>query len=72
MSIIFALRPTYAPGCSMLAAYVPKHEGPTTTHQYVEAGPAMKEHALGRLQEPDAAIRRDKAPDSLMAFLKTL
>jgi site-specific recombinase XerD len=48
------------------------HESPTTTHQYVEADLAMKERALARLQEPDAAVRRYRAPDSLMAFLKTL
>lgn len=48
------------------------HESPTTTHQYVEADLAMKERALGKLQEPDAAVRRYKAPDSLIAFLKTL
>ena len=34
------------------------HESPTTTHQYVEADLAMKETALARLQEPDAAVRR--------------
>ncbi|MDO9067431.1 MAG: hypothetical protein Q7W05_03120 [Deltaproteobacteria bacterium] len=33
---------------------------------------AMKEQALGRLQESDAVIRRYKAPDSLVEFLKTL
>ena len=48
------------------------HESPVTTHGYVEADLAMKEQALGRLQEPDAAIRRYKAPDSLIEFLKTL
>lgn len=48
------------------------HESPTTTHQYVEADLAMKEQALGKLQEPDAAVRRYKAPDSLIEFLKTL
>jgi site-specific recombinase XerD len=48
------------------------HESPTTTHQYVEADLAMKEQALARLQEPDAAVRRYKAPDSLVEFLKTL
>ena len=48
------------------------HESPTTTHQYVEADLTMKEQALGRLQEPDAAVRRYKAPDSLVEFLKTL
>jgi site-specific recombinase XerD len=48
------------------------HESPTTTHQYVEANLEMKQRALARLQEPDAAIRHYKAPDSLMQFLKTL
>ena len=48
------------------------HESPTTTHQYVEADLAMKERALARLQEPDVAARRYRAPDSLMKFLKTL
>jgi hypothetical protein len=48
------------------------HESPTTTHHYVEADLAMKERALARLQEPDAAVRRYRAADSLMEFLKTL
>ncbi len=48
------------------------HESPTTTHQYVEADLAMKERALARLHEPDIAIRRYQAPDSLLEFLKTL
>ncbi len=48
------------------------HESPTTTHQYVEADLAMKERALARLQEPDATVRRYRASDSLMEFLKTL
>lgn len=48
------------------------HESPTTTHQYIEADLAMKERALARLQEPDTNVRRYRAPDSLMEFLKTL
>jgi site-specific recombinase XerD len=48
------------------------HESPVTTHHYVEADLAMKERALARLQEPDAAVRRYRAPDSLVEFLKTL
>lgn len=48
------------------------HESPTTTHQYVEADLTMKERALARLHEPDAKIQRYRAPDSLIAFLKTL
>lgn len=48
------------------------HESPTTTHHYVEADLAMKDRALARLQEPDMKIRRYRAPDSLLEFLKTL
>jgi site-specific recombinase XerD len=48
------------------------HESPITTHHYVEADLAMKERALARLQEPDAALRRFRASDSLVQFLKTL
>lgn len=48
------------------------HESPTTTHHYVEADLAMKDRALARLQEPDSNIRRYRAPDSLLEFLKTL
>jgi site-specific recombinase XerD len=48
------------------------HESPVTTHQYVEADLAMKERALARIHEPDARIRRYRAPDSLIDFLKTL
>ena len=48
------------------------HESPTTTHHYVEADLAMKERALARLHEPNAATRRYRAPDSLVEFLKTL
>jgi site-specific recombinase XerD len=48
------------------------HESPTTTHQYVEADLAMKQQALAKLQDPDAAVQRYRAPDSLIEFLKTL
>ena len=48
------------------------HESPTTTHQYIEADLAMKEKALARLQDPDAAGRRFRASDSLLEFLKGL
>ncbi len=48
------------------------HESPATTHQYVEADLAMKERALARLQEPEAKLRRYRAPDSLIDFLRTL
>ena len=48
------------------------HESPTTTHQYTEADLAMKEQALAKLQDPDTAARRYRAPDSLIEFLKSL
>ena len=48
------------------------HESPVTTHHYVEADLAMKERALAKLQEPEAALRRYRAPNSLVEFLKTL
>ena len=48
------------------------HESPATTHQYVEADLAMKERALARLREPEAKLRRYRAPDSLINFLRTL
>lgn len=48
------------------------HESPATTHHYVEADLAMKERALARLHEPETKIQRYRAPDSLIAFLKTL
>jgi hypothetical protein len=41
-------------------------------HAAGDRRPVVKEQALGRLLEPDAAIRRYKAPDSLLEFLKTL
>ena len=48
------------------------HESPTTTHQYVEADLSMKEKALARLQDPESPLRRFRATDSLLEFLKTL
>jgi len=48
------------------------HESTTTTHRYVEADLVMKEKALARLEAPDTAIRRFRAPDLLMRFLQTL
>ena len=42
------------------------HESPTSTHQYTQANLAMKEKALARMQEPDAAGRRFRASDSLL------
>jgi len=32
----------------------------------------MKERALARLQEPEAKLRRYRAPNSLIDFLRTL
>ena len=48
------------------------HESPTTTHMYVEANLAMKEKALGKLQEPNAQTPRYHATDALLQFLRAL
>lgn len=48
------------------------HESPTTTHHYVEANLAMKEHALAKLQDPNTTASRFRATDSLLKFLQTL
>lgn len=49
------------------------HESTTTTHRYVEANLAMKEKALGRLQEPSVDMRRyHPKDDELMKFLQAL
>ena len=48
------------------------HESPTTTHLYIEADLTMKERALAKLQEPEAKIKRYRAPDSLINFLRIL
>ena len=48
------------------------HESPTTTHMYVEAELAMKEKALGKLQEPNVQTPRYQATDALLQFLRTL
>jgi site-specific recombinase XerD len=48
------------------------HESTTTTHRYVEADLAMKDKALGRLQEPDTKMQRYRPPDALMQFLQEL
>jgi hypothetical protein len=45
---------------------------PVTTHQYVLADLAMKEHALAHLQDPTEPHRRFVASDLLLAFLKEL
>lgn len=48
------------------------HESPATTHMYIEADLAMKEKALGKLQEPDAQTPRYQAADALLQFLRAL
>lgn len=48
------------------------HESPATTQQYVEADLAMKERALARLQETETKLRRYRAPNSLINFLRAL
>jgi len=48
------------------------HEDPATTHTYVEADLAMKEAALGRLEDPAPASLRFRPSDRLLAFLEAL
>lgn len=48
------------------------HESTNTTHRYVEANLEMKEKALARLEAPDIKLKRFRASDDLMTFLRTL
>jgi site-specific recombinase XerD len=48
------------------------HEGTETTHQYIEANLALKEQALGRLEEPPSPTLRYRASDELLCFLDGL
>lgn len=48
------------------------HESPTTTHMYVEADLAMKEHALNAVAPPHLKRTRYQASDRLLHFLETL
>ena len=43
-----------------------------TIHCYVEADPTMLKRSVAKLHEPDAKIRRDRAPDVVIDFLNTL
>ncbi len=47
-------------------------ESTNTTHRYVEANLDMKEKALARLEAPDVKLKRVRASDDLMKFLRTL
>jgi len=48
------------------------HETLATTHIYVEADLAMKERALGKLQNPDTKPTRYKPSRGILAFLESL
>lgn len=48
------------------------HESPSTTHMYVEADLAMKERALGSLQQPKTGPIRYRPPDRVLQFLQGL
>ena len=48
------------------------HESTNTTHRYVEANLEMKEKALARLEAPDIKLKRFRASDDLMKFLRAL
>ena len=55
-----------------LIALLLGHESPSTTHQYVELDPQMKERCLQKLQSPRAKAARFKPGDRLLAFLESL
>lgn len=48
------------------------HEGTETAQIYLHADMAIKERALGRANPNGGTLRRYTAPDTLLAFLKTL
>jgi len=48
------------------------HESIETTHIYLEADLALKERALEKVTPVEGAVKRFKADDSLLAFLKKL
>ena len=48
------------------------HESTNTTHRYVEANLEMEEKALARLEAPDIKLKRFRASDELMKFLRSL
>jgi integrase/recombinase XerD len=48
------------------------HEDPASTQAYLHADMTIKEKALARVQPPNTAPGRYRAPDNLLAFLDTL
>jgi len=48
------------------------HESPETTQIYLHADMQIKERALARVNPPGSTPGRYTAPDSLIAYLKTL
>ncbi|PTB17055.1 hypothetical protein C9I57_30010 [Trinickia symbiotica] len=48
------------------------HEGPVTTHRYVEADLQMKDRALKALQSPSSKPLRYRPKDDLLRFLQAL
>ncbi|MBK5415393.1 tyrosine-type recombinase/integrase [Pseudomonas sp. TH31] len=48
------------------------HESPVTTHGYVEADLAMKEHALATIGPPEIKRTRYRPTDALLKFLESL
>ena len=47
-------------------------ESPVTTHGYVKADLAMKEHALATLGPPETKRTRYRPTDALLKFLESL
>jgi site-specific recombinase XerD len=48
------------------------HEGPTTTHHYLEASLAMKKQVLEKMSQPSAKRTRFRPDDDLLRFLENL
>ncbi len=48
------------------------HENPVTTHGYIEADLAMKEHALATIAPPETTRKRYHPTDTLLKFLESL
>ena len=48
------------------------HESMQTTHGYLEADLAMKEHVLEKVTPAGQPVKRFKADDTLLRFLATL
>ena len=55
-----------------LVALILGHESPETTRIYLDADLSMKERAIARTAPPHVGMKRFRAPEPLMAYLKNL